>query len=233
MATRQNARNTPTEPAVEALSTSSGPEALGLRRKPAQSRGQASFERILATAARLIEEGGIERLNTNLVAAESGTNISSVYKYFPNKHAMLATLFERHNEARATAALAELRNLPEAADWRAVLDRATDRLVHLRRKASGGQALRLAMRASPELNQLEVQASQRAAAAFAELLIKRGSISPARAKTMARVLVELEAAMLDWWESPDGKHNPMIVRELKQLVHAYLAPYLEAPVEKK
>ncbi len=55
-----------------------------------------------------IEEGGIERLNTNLVAAESGINISTVYKYFPNKLAILATLFERQSAERTEVAFDDL-----------------------------------------------------------------------------------------------------------------------------
>lgn len=224
MATRR--LSPPTLPEVPQIAPAR--DSLGLRRKPAQPRGQASFERILSTAAKLIEDGGIERLNTNLVAAESGTNISSVYKYFPNKKAILVTLFERHVGERTEAALAELQDLPEASDWHAVLDRAIDRSVQLRRQETGGQALRLAMRSSPELSQLEMQTSQRAAAAFAALLMKRSSLSKARALTVARVVVELESSLLDWWESPEGNHNPVIVRELKQLVRAYLSPYLES-----
>ena len=43
---------------------------------------------------------------------------------------------------------------------------------------------------------------------------------------IARTLVELQVAMLDWWESEEGAHDPAIVRELKVMVKSYLAVHL-------
>jgi len=204
-------------------------EALNLRRLPAQERGRAAFEAILATAARLIDEGGIERLNTNLVAAESGTNISTVYKYFPNKLAILATLFERQNEERIAVAFDELDHLAQSDDWAALFDRTVDRVVAHRRRQSGNAALRRAMRSSPELTMLEEQASRKAAERLAALLRERAGLPVARSLRVARAVVELEVAMLDWWESEEGGHDAAIVRELKLMMRSYLAVQLGGP----
>ena len=58
---------------------------------------------MLATATELLDRVGAEGLTTNLIASESGVNISSIYKYFPNKHAILVALFERYNQQRFEA----------------------------------------------------------------------------------------------------------------------------------
>ena len=197
-----------------------------VRRLPTQARGHAAFESILATAARLIEEGGIERLNTNLVAAEAGINISTVYKYFPNKLAILATLFERQSAERFAVGFDQLDRLPQAADWASVVELAIDQLVARRRSQPGHLALRRAMRSSPELTTLDVHAFHRAAERLATLLRKRAGLPRARSMVIARTLVELQVAMLDWWESEEGAHDPAIVRELKVMVKSYLAVHL-------
>ncbi|MFO1330181.1 MAG: TetR/AcrR family transcriptional regulator [Rubrivivax sp.] len=215
---RAAARAEPAEPADETLL---------LRRLPAQERGRAAFDAILSTAARLIEEGGIERLNTNLVAAESGINISTVYKYFPNKLAILATLFERQSAERTEVAFGDLVQLPAAKDWRALVDRTIDHLVERRRGQPGHVALLRAMRSSPELTELYAQASRRSAERLAELLRERAGLPRARSLMVARTVIELQVAMLDWWESDEGGRNPGIVREFKAVVRGYLGVYLE------
>src|SRR5512133_2212831 len=67
---------------------------LDLRRTPVQARGQATFERILDTTADLLESVGAEVLTTNLVAKTAGVNVATLYQYFPNKQAVLLSLFE-------------------------------------------------------------------------------------------------------------------------------------------
>ncbi len=213
--------------AVQADSEEPADEALHPRRLPAQERGRAAFEAILATAARLIEEGGIERLNTNLVAAESGINISTVYKYFPNKLAILATLFERQSAERTEVAFDDLEQLPSTEDWQALLDRAADHLVARRRSQSGHVALLRAMRSSPELTELYARAIRRSAERLAALLRERAGMPRARSLVVARTVVEMQVAMLDWWESEEGGRDPGIVRELKVLVRSYLGAYLD------
>ena len=222
MVTAKKTRSAARAPAAEPAD-----EARHLRRLPAQARGHAAFEAILATAARLIEEGGIERLNTNLVSAESGINISTVYKYFPNKLAILATLFERQSAERTAVAFDDLEQLPGTQDWQALLDRAADHLVARRRRQSGHVALLRAMRSSPELTELYAQAIRRSAERLAALLRERSSLPRARSLLVARTVVELQIAMLDWWDSEEGGRDPAIVRELKVLVRNYLAAYLD------
>lgn len=201
--------------------------ALHSRRLPAQERGRAAFERILSTAARLIEEGGIERLNTNLVAAESGVNISTVYKYFPNKLAILATLFQRQSDERNAVVFEGLDQLPGTQDWQALMDRTIDRVVARRRSQTGHVALLRAMRSSPELSELCARIIRRSSERLGALLSERAGLPRARSLLVARTLVEMEVAMLDWWESDEGRRNPRIVSEFKVLVRSYLGTYLD------
>ena len=76
------------------------PTELDLRRTPMQARGQATFERILDATAQLLDKVGTDALTTNLIAKAADVNVATLYQYFPNKQAVLLSLFQRQNEAR-------------------------------------------------------------------------------------------------------------------------------------
>ena len=67
------------------------------RRKPAQARSNQKVEWILEGATRVFDRQGL-RGTTNLIAAEAGVPIGTLYEYFPNKLALLEMLAERHLE---------------------------------------------------------------------------------------------------------------------------------------
>lgn len=77
-----------------------------LRRKPKQERAKERIEAILKTTMRLLGEKGVDAVTMKEIAAGSGGPISSVYQYFPNKSAIIATLFEHHAQS-VRALLAE------------------------------------------------------------------------------------------------------------------------------
>jgi AcrR family transcriptional regulator len=66
-----------------------------LRRAPKQDRSRERVDEILAVAKRLIGEKGTDAVKMREIAAQAGGPISSVYQYFPNKSAIVATLHNR------------------------------------------------------------------------------------------------------------------------------------------
>lgn len=78
-----------------------------LRKLPRQKRSEAMVDSILEAAARIIEGEGLDRLNTNAIAAKAGASVGSLYQYFPSKDAILAELIRRdHQELLAQLMLA-------------------------------------------------------------------------------------------------------------------------------
>lgn len=67
----------------------------GMRKMPSQARSRERYERMLASAAALLEEEGYDRLKTVTIAERAGVPVGSVYQFFPNKHAILTVLVER------------------------------------------------------------------------------------------------------------------------------------------
>ena len=77
------------------------------RRIPAQPRSRATVEVLLEAAAQLLESAGMRGFNTNAVAERAGVSIGTLYRYFPDKQAILIALARREMEAvnAATATL--------------------------------------------------------------------------------------------------------------------------------
>ena len=77
---------------------STWPRRVRPRGSPVQRRSQATVERILDASARLFDEYGYEGTTTKQVAAEARISIGALYRYFPNKDALVAALGERQSE---------------------------------------------------------------------------------------------------------------------------------------
>lgn len=63
-----------------------------------QSRSAETVAVIVEAAARVLESRGLDGFNTNAVAERAGVSIGSLYQYFRNKDALLASLIERQAE---------------------------------------------------------------------------------------------------------------------------------------
>jgi len=62
---------------------------------PTQKRSRERYELILSTAAELIAEKGSESLKMSDIVETAGVPHGSLYQYFADKHAIIATLAER------------------------------------------------------------------------------------------------------------------------------------------
>lgn len=71
------------------------------KNKPRQERAKRTYEAILVAAAELLVEVGVERISTNLIAERAGITVPALYRYFPNKYAVLnalgTVLMDKHN----------------------------------------------------------------------------------------------------------------------------------------
>lgn len=78
------------------------PPLLLEKNRPQQERAIQTYERILEAAAELLEEVGVERISTNLIARQAGITVPALYRYFSNKYAVLyalgARLMDKQNQ---------------------------------------------------------------------------------------------------------------------------------------
>jgi len=64
---------------------------------PVQKRSRERFERILSCAAEIITEKGSDAFKMSDIVARAKVPFGSLYQYFPDKTAVIATLAERYN----------------------------------------------------------------------------------------------------------------------------------------
>ena len=93
-------------------------------------------------AAAVVDEIGYERLTTAMVAERAGASIGTVYRYFPDRIAVLQALGVRNLE-RAMARVTEEVMNEKHTDWAAALDASMAVLVEAFRVEPGFRSLRV------------------------------------------------------------------------------------------
>lgn len=112
-----------------------------IRNEPVQARSAARLTALLDAAAHVIHEIGYERLTTAMVAERAGASIGTVYRYFPDRIAVLQSLAARNGERTIDKALAEISN-PGHPDWFVALGNVFDSLKVAFRDEPGFASLR-------------------------------------------------------------------------------------------
>ncbi|MDM4761789.1 TetR/AcrR family transcriptional regulator [Galbitalea sp. SE-J8] len=115
---------------------------LALRNEPVQARSTARLAGLIDAAAAVIDEVGYERLTTAMVAERAGASIGTVYRYFPDRIAVLQALGARNLDrvlSRVSAAVAD----QKYTDWASALTAAFDVLVAAFRDEPGFRSLRV------------------------------------------------------------------------------------------
>lgn len=193
------------------------------RRAPVQARAQKTVDAILDTAAALLDEVGVEGFNTNVLAERAAVRVRTVYRYFPNKLAVITAVAERlavewDGWFDGFRALADPR-----AGWRTLWTAYIDAFVDGIRRAPGGLAIRRAMRALPELRAIDARDNARLARQLAAALGRRGvGLSRGRLATMARIMVETAVTVLDLALLQPDAPTYALIEELKCMQLAYL-----------
>ena len=83
-----------------------------LRNEPVQARSAARLTALLDAAAAIVDEIGFERFTTAMVAERAGASIGTVYRYFPDRIAVLQSLAARNLERVLDRVVAEVRDRP-------------------------------------------------------------------------------------------------------------------------
>ncbi len=196
---------------------------IQLRRVPRQARSRETFERILRAAVEVLEEEGWDGFTTNLLAERADIAIQALYRYFPNKLVVVATLAERMTiewdgwfEDFADA-------IDAGGIWSEVWADYIDVFLEGVRDMPGALAVRRAMAANPELREIDQKDNERLARGLGGSLRRCDpSLSAQESYATARMLIETATATIDSaLVSPPATARRMIT-ELKSMHIAYL-----------
>ena len=115
---------------------------LPLRNEPVQARSTARLAALLDAAASVVDEIGYERLTTAMVAEKAGASIGTVYRYFPDRIAVLQALGARNLDRVLHSVHDELID-ERHENWLDALSSAFGLLVEAFRNEPGFRSLRV------------------------------------------------------------------------------------------
>lgn len=182
---------------------------LGTKLKPSQSRARNTFETVLSTAGVLLGEVGFERLSTNLVCERAGLTPPALYRYFPNKYAILSELAKRLMDAQDEIVVAWMAaGGLEAASTEEAVDknrRLQEQVNEVTRRMPGGVWIMRALRAIPLLRDIRIASRDSVAQQLSEnLRVRFPTVPQAELFRAARLSTELMYAATEMvLEEPD------------------------------
>ncbi|GLQ51620.1 TetR/AcrR family transcriptional regulator [Dyella flava] len=192
---------------------------------PAQSRAAETYEHLLDVTAQVLAEVGFEQLSTNLVCQRAGLSPPALYRYFPNKYALLhelgLRLMQRQN------ALLDQWLTPAAFASATALEEALTGLLletyEVTRQATGGIWIMRALRAIPMLQDVRLaSAGEVAAQATARLRQAFPEVPLGELQLISRVADSMAFAALEMLFDDPSLDAPAVMR----LVAASLASHI-------
>jgi AcrR family transcriptional regulator len=203
-------------------------EPLEPRSRPVQERSRQTVNRILETAAELVDEVGVVGFTTNLLAERADIRVRTIYRYFPSKLGILSALMNHLNDESA-GRLKRLSDLgdPEC-DWRELINGWFDDVLKWTRERPGARLLMGWSHNVPELVALEDRMDEEWARCMMDAMRARGvDLPPDQLYAVCRTFTETfdSTTSLAGWE--DQECADEIVAEARRMLVRYLEHYLD------
>jgi AcrR family transcriptional regulator len=199
-----------------------------VRNLPRQPRSQQTVDLILDTAAGLFVEIDYANTTTNAIAEKAGISIGTLYRYFPDKEAILNALAERYTQQTQTLLQSVFVEDAKYLPVNIMLDRLFDPYLELYRRypvyahillgsdvssdiaaVSCGQDAEFISRLTSFLQTMNPSLDEKHARRVATV-----------SKGIAKMLISLVAA------SKDEQYQQEMIVEVKLLLLRYLEPLL-------
>ncbi|MEM7097592.1 MAG: TetR/AcrR family transcriptional regulator [Pseudomonadota bacterium] len=195
-------------------------------RYPVRANAKETFEKIVAAGQSLLDEAGLEAVNSNAVVERAGVTAPVFYHYFKHKHALLYVMASRlirlQDEAYQKRDPALVRTRKDLYSMAFGMLRDTYDVTH---GFVGASALLVSLRAVPELADIRVESNERAAHAFAgPLKVIHPELSADEAVERTRLGVEIGYSAVEMLlDTPSF----CVDRVLAQTAQAVVAIYFE------
>jgi AcrR family transcriptional regulator len=198
------------------------------RKIPVQKRAKKTVDRILDTAAELVDEVGVVAFTTNLLAQRSGIRIRTIYRYFPSKLGILMALTVRlygdiSDQMQAFSEFAD----PER-DWRAAVDRWIEEIMVWTRDQPAARLLIDWGQGIPELTTMLEKFDEEFGRHLAKALCERGvDLPPKQLYAVCRSFGETLDALASIAAMDEQDCRAELIEEARRMLFGYLAFYLD------
>jgi AcrR family transcriptional regulator len=210
---------------------------MPVQREFKQRRAAATYEALLAAAARVFARRGFDAAQTPEIAAEAGVSTGAFYRYFADKRAVFVEVVTQHLRTSHEAVLGKL--TPErfaAGDVRATIDLVLDVLFDRIRRDAPFERVYLAMSyTDPDVMRLRAEYEGRGCETLAQLLAQistRAAVPDplAAARVISIAAVEIAADRAGLRPGGDGGPDDAAVKEaLREMLYRYIFAGSEPP----
>lgn len=214
---------------VSSLAERTSIGAVSLRNEPVQARSTARLAGLLDAAAAVIDELGYERLTTAMVAERAGASIGTVYRYFPDRIAVLQALASR-NLDRTLAQVTQQISDEKHSNWAEALTAGFGVFVEAFRNEPGFRSLRVGdvidLQPSPNdhtFNSIVAQTMLEALAERFELEVSD------EAKFAFEVAIEISDALASRAFTFDPQGEQAFLDASRDTVYKLLVPHFGEP----
>jgi len=201
---------------------------LETKARPRQQRARSTYDGILDAAGELLAEVGVERLSTNLVCKRAGVTPPALYRYFPNKYALLKELGARLMAAQDAAVFAwqdEVRGVrARSVATDAEIRRAIQTRVNaITKDFPGGAWVLRALRAVPTLSAVRIASREAVAERDFDVLAERYPKADRRVLRIAATLaVEVMYAATELVMDQPELDDLLVSTEIAYMAALYL-----------
>jgi AcrR family transcriptional regulator len=194
------------------------------RSAPVQERGAQTMERVLRAAAELLQETGFENLSTNAICERAGLTPPALYRYFPNKYAVMRELGERlmdrQNEALAQWAASGLPDDDVAGSIAQVLKTTLD----VTRDATAGGWIMRSLHASPLLSEVRLNSHRKMTGQLAAWASQKWPDADAhRVFAAMRLSIEIGYAVVEMIVDDETLDADALIAQTAEMIAASLA----------
>ncbi|MCP5208885.1 MAG: TetR/AcrR family transcriptional regulator [Hahellaceae bacterium] len=189
------------------------------RRRPQQARSRERIESILRCSAELICEAGVEAVTTSEIARRAEISLASLYRYYPNKAAIVKALAEEHIRRLDSY----LKDVLENFDLETGFDRLVDGYAQFYREEPGYKQIWSGVESMPELQQLDVKELYDNATVISEkAAVLFPNVERDRMWLICVMLPRVCGSILRLTMNMDESESEAMLKELKLMVKTYL-----------
>ena len=193
-----------------------------MRRTPVQERSNDTVQQILAATSALLEQKPLQELTTSRIAVEAGISIGGLYRFFPDKQAILDAIAVRAMEEFQAGLEGELsESFPE--DGAALLDLVIDAYVRFLDARPDFRSIALGQHISPSTRRRQVQPDIGPSGLIKNFMMNLvGVTETAELDIRLRIASEAGERLIAYAYEQNPEDRKMVIREMKRLLAGYL-----------
>ena len=197
--------------------------APSVRRTPVQERSSGTVRQIVAAASALLERIPLEEITTSRIAAEAAVSVGALYRFFPDKQAIIDAIAVRRVE-EFRESLEQRLGETGGVDPQGFLDLAIDAYVAFLEAHADFRTIAFGRFVSAPTRQRELASEAGPAALIKSFVLDQlGVEAPPDLDLKLRIVSEAGDRLIAYaWEQPTAEDRARVIAETKQILAAYL-----------